>query len=206
MLQIAAGHPGAPGIKLLGVAAAFVISWPRGAALRSQGVKVTSGSSPAWRHPKFLQLFSLCDRASCCSIPCFAPSPGLAKGSRVPKKGRAFLLPCTQVARQPAAGLSPTVGSATGSCFIPTHPLPSHQLPQAAACERSASLRLCGRMELLGLTQYSRHLPGCLPAAFTPRCSLLALSRAVPKSPAGAAEPGASTRSTGAGYSPRLTL
>lgn len=54
VLQIAVGHPGAPGIKLLGVAAAFVISWPRGAALRSQGVKVTSGSSPAWRHPKFL--------------------------------------------------------------------------------------------------------------------------------------------------------
>lgn len=52
--QIAAGHPGAPGIKLLGVAAAFVISWPRGAGLQSQGVKVTSGSSPAWRHPKLL--------------------------------------------------------------------------------------------------------------------------------------------------------
>lgn len=54
VLQIAAGHPDAPGIKLLGVAAAFVISWPRGVALQSQGVKVTSGSSPAWRHPKFL--------------------------------------------------------------------------------------------------------------------------------------------------------
>lgn len=64
------------------------------------------------------------------------------------------------------------------------------QQRRSAVCERSASLRLCGRMELLGLAQYSRHLPGWLPAAFTPRCSLLALARAVPKSPAGSAKPG----------------
>lgn len=54
VLQIAPGHPAAPGIKLLGVAAAFVISWPRGAALQSQGMKVASGSFPGWRHPKLL--------------------------------------------------------------------------------------------------------------------------------------------------------